>query len=86
MNHSLICGTGNADYIRARLHRDHPDVAAALDRGEHRSARAAAIAAGIIKPVPTIRLVDDPAKVAASIRRHLDQQQIIALVQELTCD
>ena len=74
---------GNPDYIRARLDRDHPDVAAALARGEHRSARAAAIAAGIIKPVPTIRLVADPAKVAASIRRHLDQQQITELVEEL---
>jgi hypothetical protein len=59
VNHSLIYGTGNADYIKARLHRDHPEMAAALDRGEYRSARAAAIEAGIIKPVPTIRLVDD---------------------------
>jgi hypothetical protein len=72
-----------AAYIRARLERDHPDVAAALDRGEHRSARAAAIAAGIIHPVPTIRLVPDPAKVAASIRRHLDPQQVASLVEEL---
>jgi hypothetical protein len=73
-----------AAYIRARLERDHPDVAAALERGEHRSARAAAITAGIIKPVPTVRLVDDPAKVAASIRRHLSQDQIAALVVELS--
>jgi hypothetical protein len=81
-NVSLKHGT-QAAYIRARLKRDHPAVAAALDRGEHRSARAAAIAAGIIKPVPTIRLVPDPVKVAASIRRHLDPQQVASLVEEL---
>jgi len=50
-----------ATYIRARLQRDYPEIAEALDRGEHRSARAAAIEAGIIKPVPTVRLVADMA-------------------------
>jgi hypothetical protein len=84
-NINLKGGTQGA-YLKARLERDHPDVAAALARGEHRSARAAAIAAGIIKPVPVVRLVADPAKVAASIRRHLDQQQIAALVEELSRD
>jgi hypothetical protein len=33
-----------------------------------------------------VRLVDDPAKVAAAIRRHLDQRQITALVEELSRD
>ena len=56
-------------YLKARLQRDHPEIADALDRGEFRSARAAAIEAGIIKPVPTVRLVDDMDKVAAAIRR-----------------
>jgi hypothetical protein len=65
----------NAAYIRARLHRDHPEVAAALDRGEYRSARAAAIEAGIIRPVPTVRLVDDLAKVAAKLAQHLTPEQ-----------
>jgi hypothetical protein len=40
------------DYLRARLKRDHPEIAAALGRGEYPSARAAGIAAGIVK-VPT---------------------------------
>jgi hypothetical protein len=47
-----------------------------LDRvkvGEFRSARAAAIEAGIIRPVPTIRLVDDMAKMAAALPKHLNQ-------------
>jgi hypothetical protein len=42
------------------------------------------LAAGFIKPAPpTLRLVADPAKVAAAIRKHLDQQQIASLVEEL---
>jgi hypothetical protein len=43
----------NAAYLRARLERERPDIAAALARGEYASARAAAIAAGIVK-VPTL--------------------------------
>lgn len=70
-------------YLKARLQRDHPEIADALDRGEFRSARAAAIEAGIIRPVPTVRLVDDHAKVAASIRKHLSPEQIRHLCDEL---
>lgn len=81
--HTLERGTGNADYIRARLHRDHPEVAAALDRGEYRSARAAAIEAGIINPVPTVRLVNDIGKVADNLRKHLTNEQRIALAEAL---
>ena len=70
--------------ILRRIKRDHPDIADRLERGEFKSARAAGMAAGFIKPAPpTIRLVADPLKVAASIRKHLDQQQIAALVEEL---
>jgi hypothetical protein len=72
-----------AAYLKARLERDHPEIAEALDRGEHRSARAAAIAAGIIKPVPSVRLVDDVSAVARKLRQHLTQQQITALVEAL---
>lgn len=68
-----------AAYLKARLQRDHPEIADALDRGEFRSARAAAIEAGIIKPVPTVRLVDDLDKVAAAIKRHLSEEQVAAL-------
>jgi hypothetical protein len=37
-------------YLTARLERDHPDIAAALERGEYTSVRQAAIAAGIVHP------------------------------------
>ena len=66
VNHNLIKGTGNADYIKARLRRDHPEIAEELEQGQHRSARAAGIAAGFIKDVPTVRMVE-PAKAAQAI-------------------
>lgn len=59
-------GTGNADYIKARLRRDHPEIADQLEQGEFRSARAAAIKAGIVKDVPTVRLTE-PDKAAMTI-------------------
>lgn len=76
--------SNSQERILRRIARDQPELLDQIGPDKpHRSARAAAIAAGIIKPVPTVRLVADPAKVAASIRRHLDQQQIAALVAEL---
>jgi hypothetical protein len=71
-------------YLLRRIARDHPQLLDQIGPGsEFRSARSAAIAAGIIKPVPTIRLVDDPVKVAAAIRKHLGPQQVASLVEEL---
>ena len=72
-----------ASYLKARLRRDSPEVADALERGEFRSARAAAIAAGIIRPVPTIRLVDDPTKVAAAICSRTDQSKALAIARAI---
>ena len=43
-----------ASYLVRRLKRDAPDVADALARGEYRSARAAGIAAGIVKVPSTL--------------------------------
>lgn len=51
-NGSLPSHGNTAEYLVRRLKRDAPEIAAALGRGEYRSARAAAIAAGI-KRVPT---------------------------------
>ena len=64
-DYNLEIGRG-AVYLKARLRRDAPEIAAALERGEIKSARAAAIEAGIIKPVPTVRLVVDMAVVASN--------------------
>jgi len=76
----------NAGYIRARLQRDHPEIAEQLEAGQFMSARQAAIAAGIIKPVPTIRLVDDLAKVAAKLHQHLTSDQCQQLINLLSND
>lgn len=68
-----------AAYIEARLRRDHPGIAEQLERGEYKSARQAGIAAGFVKDVPTIRLVDDAPKVAASLLARRDREWCIAL-------
>jgi len=84
-DHNLEIGRGAA-YIKARLQRDHPKMAAALDRGEYPSARAAAIEAGIIKPVPTIRVTSDMQAVAAKLCQHLTREQRIQLIDLLAPD
>jgi len=51
-------GGNSADYLAARIKRDRPDIAEAVERGEYRSIRQAAIAAGIVKqntPLDTLR-------------------------------
>jgi hypothetical protein len=51
-NSTLKRGSTSASYLVRRLKRDAPEVAEALARGEYKSARAAAVAAGIVR-VPT---------------------------------
>ena len=70
-------------YLLRRLARDAPEILERVKAGEFKSARAAAIEAGIIRPVPTVRLVDDPQRVADAIRRHLSPEQIIKLAEAL---
>ena len=70
----------NAAYLAARLKKaGKDDLLEQVKAGEIRSIRAAAIEAGIIKPVPTVRLVDDLNKVAASITKHLTNDQPIVV-------
>ena len=49
VNTDFVRGSTNADHLCLRLARSAPEVLAAWERGEHRSVRAAAKAAGIIK-------------------------------------
>lgn len=81
-NGSLKIGTNSADYIKARLRRDHPEIAEELERGEHRSARAAGIAAGFIKDVPSVPM-NEPAKAAAAILRRTGKDFAAQLAIEL---
>jgi len=75
-------GTGNANYIKARLRRDHPEIANQLDEGEFDSARAAGIAAGFIKDAPAVRMTE-PAKAAAAILRRTGKDFAAQLAIEL---
>ena len=65
-------GRGNAqEYLVRRLKRDAPEIAAALGRGEFRAARAAAIAAGILKEAtPVERLLRAWARASGADRRE----------------
>jgi hypothetical protein len=72
-----------ADYIKARLRRDHPEIAERLEQGEFKSARQAGIAAGFVKNVPAIRLVDDINVIAQKLCQHLNPEQRRALAEAL---
>lgn len=70
-------------YLLRRLARDAPEVLERVKSGEFKSARAAAIEAGIIKPVPTVRLVSDINVIAAKLCQHLTPEQRHALAEAL---
>ena len=78
--------SNSQERILRRLARDAPEILERVKAGEFKSARAAAIEAGIIKPVPTVRLVNDLNKVAASIAKHLTNDQRIKLAELLLPD
>lgn len=78
-------GTSQA-YLLRRLARDAPEVLERVKAGEFKSARAAAIEAGIIRPVPTVRLVGDMAAVASRLCQHLTREQRIELIDLLAPD
>ena len=79
----------SAQYIKAKLKADHPEIAEQLERGEFRSARAAAIKAGIVKDVPTVRMVE-PAKAAQAIVQRVGvefaEQLAVALAEAVAAD
>lgn len=74
------------DRILPRLARDRPDVLERVKAGEFKSARAAAIEAGIIKPVPTVRITADMTAVATKLCQHLTREQRIELIDLLAPD
>jgi hypothetical protein len=63
---------GNSpSYLADRMRRDRPDVFSALERGEYRSIREAALAAGLSHLViqKRINISDDPIKIVAALKR-----------------
>ena len=73
-NVQMIEHQGNsADYLTARIARDHPDILEAMKRGEYRSVRQAAIAAGIVQPTVRYSVPDDPIAAARLFCRQSGQ-------------
>lgn len=70
-----------ADYLTARIARDHPGILDRMKAGEFRSVRAAALEAGIVKPTASLPL--DPIRAARIIRKHFTGEQWSALLAEL---
>jgi hypothetical protein len=82
-NGTLKRGSNSAAYLQARLRRDAPEVADALERGEIKSARAAAIEAGIITPLPSLQL-KDPAPTAQKLLAKKGKAWCLQLLEELS--
>jgi hypothetical protein len=74
----------SSEYVTARLNRDAPEVAKALARGEFKSARAAGIAAGFIKPSPPSLQLKDPAPTAQKLLDKKGQAWCLQLLEELS--
>lgn len=72
-----------ADYLTARIRRDRPDIYAKMTAGEYRSARAAAIDAGIVKPQTRYSLPDDPVKAAVYLSERVDGEWLSTFVDEI---
>ncbi len=69
--------------LQLLLRRDAPEVAEALERGEIKSARAAAIEAGIITPLPSLQL-KDPDSTAQKLLTKKGQAWCLLLLEELS--
>jgi|GEM_PF-2849626 len=81
-NVTLKSRGNSSDYLIAVLGRDHPDILKRLQAGEFKSARAAAIAAGIVKAGPVIPR--DPQKLATAIIEHYSTDEARALVDAVS--
>lgn len=75
-------GTGQS-YLLRRLARDAPEVMERVKTGEIKSARAAAIEAGIIIPFPSLQL-KDPAPTAEKLLAKKGKEWCLQLMEELS--
>jgi hypothetical protein len=80
---SLPTHGNSQSYLLRRLQRDRPELVEQIGKGKRfRSARAAAIEAGIVKATPTVAL-GDPAKAAAAVVRHQGEEWATSFLLEL---
>jgi hypothetical protein len=81
VNRVIEYGSTNADYLAARIKRDHPEIAERMKAGEYASVRKAGIDAGIVKP--RISIPTEPNGAARLIRRHFTPDQIAQRIAAL---
>ena len=67
---TLLDGGHRKDRLAARLKRDHPEIAARVANGEFKSIRAAALEAGIVKPMRSIPVDTPEAAIRATPRQR----------------
>ena len=70
-------GSTNVPYLLRRIARERPDILAAYERGEYSSARAAARAAGIVKPPDQLKILQRTWE-AASLETRAAFEEYIA--------
>jgi hypothetical protein len=75
-------GSNQQAYLLRRLARDAPDVLERVKTGEFKSARAAAIEAGIITPFPSLQL-KDPSPTAQKLLAKKGKEWCLELLEEL---
>lgn len=68
-------GGTTADYLTARIARDHPAILQDMKDGKYRSVRQAALAAGIVRPRASL-YADDPDAAAAFLAKHFEPDDI----------
>ena len=73
-------GGNSAEYLTARIARDRPDVLDDMKAGKYRSVRAAAIDAGIVKPVKRFSLPDTPEAAGKYLAERVDEEWIKAML------
>lgn len=73
----------NADYLTARIARDHPEILEGMKQGKYRSVRAAAIDAGIIDPDKTRRhqLPTDPVAAGQYLAKRVDAEWMATMLE-----
>jgi hypothetical protein len=68
----------SADYLAARIARDHPEILDEMKSGVFSSVRAAAVKAGIVKP--KVQIPKEPEGAGRLILKHFDRDQVRELI------
>jgi hypothetical protein len=74
-------GSNNAEYLTARIARDHPEILERMKAGEFPSVRKAALEAGIVRP--TIALPLEPEAAVRLIVKHFKGEALDTLIHGL---